>query len=82
MNLKILIISPFYIYRLNLLTIGGLFLVYVYGDMIHPLLFRSPETGDVAFPFLPLIVYSTTCSIVLIHAWALSVSFQVAYLPT
>jgi alpha-1,3-glucosyltransferase len=60
--------------RLNMFTIAGMFVVYVYGDMLHPLLFWSSSTGEVTLPFLPRIVYSATCALVLAHAWFLSVS--------
>ena len=64
----------------NLVTIGLLFMVYVYGDMIHPLWFRSAESGEVALPFLPLILYSASCAVVLVHAWFMSVSILSIYL--
>jgi len=57
--------------RLNLVTITVLLAVYFYAEVIHPLVFRS-SSGDIHLPFLPLILYSTTCAIVLLSAWVLS----------
>jgi hypothetical protein len=56
------------------MTIGFLLLVVIYAEILHPIVFRSPSGDGVRYPFLPLMIYSAACTLVLMHVWILSVS--------
>lgn len=40
----------------------------VYGDIVHPLLFRNAD-GSMGMPFLPLMQLSVVCALLLLRPW-------------
>lgn len=59
--------------RLNRVTIVGLLILFVFNELIHPWYFWSPALDALRYPFLPLLLYSTVCALILIHAYVLMV---------
>jgi hypothetical protein len=59
--------------RLNQATLALLALLFLFNELLHPVLFWSPSLNTLRLPFLPLLLYSSVCAVVLSHAYILMV---------
>ena len=50
-----------------------LLVLFLFNEVAHPQLFHNPASGSLRFPFLPRLLYSTVCAVVLLHAYLLMV---------
>ena len=46
--------------------------VFVFGEIVHPVLFFDPALRTTALPFLPRMLTSLVCALYLCAAWAVS----------
>ena len=57
--------------KLETLYFGGLGVLVVFVEIVHPLMFRLPD-GTLRLPFLPLLLLSIYCAGGLMYTWLLS----------
>ena len=59
--------------RINLGSIIALWFLFIFNEIIHPILFWNEAQQTLRYPFLPLLLYSSVCSVMLLHAYLLMV---------
>lgn len=59
--------------RINLGSIIALCFLFIFNEIVHPILFWNEAQQTLRYPFLPLLLYSSVCSLMLLHAYLLMI---------